>query len=273
MRSVESRRRQNARIRTGHFDFFRAIEGRNASRRSDGSHGLHHSKSSIGIYEYVEEMRSNPSNSKEGNDEAVQDDGANDDAKRRRDYRSGNRDLEAWFRYDLTKCDRRSAKGDEAMKKAASKPAKPAKVIKGRDSFSQADKNLFNGVRLRPWTAARAIAGQAMGMLYPEIGAEGREQYKRTKLYPGAIKDTIIALWLCTQTEDRVDEADSMPIEAWRQAREWGAGLKIHTAQRTEFWSAYAIFTKLMFQVDEARTRPKPSEEESEAEEDESGKE
>lgn len=137
---------------------------------------------------------------------------------------------------------------------------KPAKKDKPRDGFTESDKHVLNGVKLYPWTPARVIAAQAMGMLYPDIGKEGWDQYRRTKLYSGAVRDVIIALWLCTIDENAVDEADAAPQDAYKRARAWAAGLRIHDTKNDEFWQAYAKFSEIMTEVDKAVAIPEPKE-------------
>lgn len=131
------------------------------------------------------------------------------------------------------------------------------KPAKKPDAFTKSDKHVLNGTKLYPWTAEREIAAQSMGLLYPEIGADGWDQYRRTKIYPGALKDTIIVLWLCTQTPEQVDDADSAPIEAYRQARKWAAKLGIHRVGSDAFWQAYGKFAAIIKQVEDSKTTPK----------------
>lgn len=133
------------------------------------------------------------------------------------------------------------------MKKKKKKP----------DAFVSSDKHVLDGTKLYPWTPSRIIAGQAMGLLYPEIGKEGWDQYRRTKTYPGALRDTIICLWLCSRTEEQVDDADCAPVEAYRQARSWAAGLGIAKLGSDAFWQAYGKFASIMGEVDESITVPK----------------
>lgn len=125
------------------------------------------------------------------------------------------------------------------------------------DAFTDSDKHVISGINLFPWTPSRVIAAQNMGQLYPEIGKDGWDQYRRTKLYPGAVKDVIISLWLCTRNEEEVDQADCAPVEAYRQARTWAAGLGIHDTKKDAFWQAYAKFADIMGEVDKAITVPK----------------
>lgn len=134
---------------------------------------------------------------------------------------------------------------------------KKKKTAKPRDSFTESDKHVLNGIKLFPWTPARLIAAQAMGMLFPDIGKEGWDQYRRTKLYSGAVRDTIICLWLCTIDEDAVDQADAAPLDAYKRARAWATGLGIHDTNKDAFWQAYAKFSEIVTEVDKAVTTPK----------------
>lgn len=131
------------------------------------------------------------------------------------------------------------------------------KTAKKKDAFTKSDKHVLNGIKLFPWTPSRIIAAQAMGLLYPEIGKDGWDQYRRTKVYPGAVKDVIICLWLCAQTNDRVDEADAAPVEAYSEARRWAAGLGIHKPGSDQFWQAYVKFSEIIKEVDDSATVPK----------------
>lgn len=126
-----------------------------------------------------------------------------------------------------------------------------------KDSFVSSDKHVLNGIKLYPWTPARVIAAQAMGILYPRIGKDGWDQYKRTKTYPGCVKDVIIALWLLTQTPEQVDDADRAPVEAYGTARSWATALGVHRIDSDAFWQAYAKFSDIMTEVDESITKPK----------------
>lgn len=146
---------------------------------------------------------------------------------------------------------------------------KPAKQVKPRDGFTKSDKHVLNGLKLYPWTAEREIAGNSMGMLYPRIGKDAFDQYKRTKMYPGLLRDLIVCLWLCTQNEDEVDDADSAPVDAYKRARQWATSRGIHKVDSDEFWQAAGRFVKIVTEVNNAITTPKvePGEEADEGKE------
>lgn len=136
--------------------------------------------------------------------------------------------------------------------------------MKKKKSDAFTDGHVLNGIRLHPWTPMRVIAGQSMGMLYPEIGKKGFDQYRRTKTYAGIIKDVAICLWLCSVNEDRVDEADSSPHEAYTEARAWATGLQIHKMSSEKWDQAFVVFAGIVSEVDKAITIPKSDGEDDE---------
>lgn len=140
-----------------------------------------------------------------------------------------------------------------------SKP-KPAPAEK---AFTKSDKHILDDLLLKPWTAARSIAANSLGMLYPHIGTEGWDQFKRTKIYPGCMKDIAICLYLCTLDDDAVDEADAAPKDAYKAARKWATEKGITKADSIEFWVAYGKFGEIMRQVNESVTMPAGAEQEA----------
>jgi hypothetical protein len=123
-------------------------------------------------------------------------------------------------------------------------------------AFAKSDKHVLEGVILRPWTPDRQIAFQSCGGLYPRIGKEGWDQYKRTGAYAGAANDCCLALWLMTRSEDEVDDAVRSPHDAGRQARKWGANRGIHDLKSDAFWQAFTKFVEIMSEVEASNTTP-----------------
>lgn len=145
---------------------------------------------------------------------------------------------------------------------------KQSKQPPAEKAFLRSDKHVLDGVRLNPWTPSRVIAAQGMGMLYPSLGKEDWDQFERTKRYTGALKDTIIVLWLCMIDDEAVDNADSAPKEAYKTAKQWAAGLGIHKIESNEFWQAYAKFSEIVTEVASSATKITTNDDESEPEED-----
>ena len=123
-------------------------------------------------------------------------------------------------------------------------------------AFERSDKHVLDGIKLRPWTPSRVIAANCMGMTYPRLGKAGWDQYERTQNYPGAVKDTIIALWLCAVDEDQVAEADLAPRDAYRQAQEWATRRGIHNLKSDAFWQAFSKFIEIVSEVEASATTP-----------------
>ena len=100
----------------------------------------------------------------------------------------------------------------------------------------------FADIALSPWTPARIVAAQCMGMLYPYIGDDGYEAIERTGVYPGALRDVIIFLWLRQQKDPAVLRAQRKPGEAWALATTWAATAGLIDLTGKAFKEAYQLF-------------------------------
>lgn len=125
-------------------------------------------------------------------------------------------------------------------------------------NFNQAKMGAeLGGLELQPWSPARKITAQSMGMLYPHIGDDGYEALARTGIYPGALRDVIIFTWLCTQRERSViTRAQRKPIEAWETAQAWADKAGLLDMASTEFQEAYLLFSQKMGAETAAQSRP-----------------
>lgn len=142
-------------------------------------------------------------------------------------------------------------------------------------SFAEGETESLAEAPLWPWTPPRKIAAQSMGMLYPLIGDEGFEQLARTGHYPGAMKDTIIFLWLrfpvpvfdpalktsrpenLAEAIARADRAQSRPKLAWAAASAWAEEHGLLDLAAPAFQRAYDLFSAKMQAEQEARAVPK----------------
>jgi hypothetical protein len=138
-------------------------------------------------------------------------------------------------------------------------------------AFIHSDKHALGDLALKPWTPERIIAAQNMGMLYPHIGDEGWDQFHRTGVYAGCVKDITICLWLCTLPEVgpiepgekimSVLDADRSPVKAYAEARQWAIGKGIIKPNSDEFWDAYRHFSEIVKEVSDSETQPVEKEE------------
>lgn len=125
------------------------------------------------------------------------------------------------------------------------------------DSFLDSKRHALAGIRLQPWTPDRAIAAQTLGMLYPNIGKAGWEAVKARNIYPGAIRDVLLALWLCSLDPEQVLDAEARgEADAKQRALEWGKPLGIHDSRKEPFWDAYDLFVKMQEESTDAATVP-----------------
>lgn len=131
-------------------------------------------------------------------------------------------------------------------------------------AFVQSDAHEVDGLALEPFTPAREVAAQAMGLKYPNLLAEDEEPFNATGVYPGALMDIAIVLFLCSQRDDPPDEkakrkgtwqsakdklrrALSRPLEARETAIEWAAEQRFTDRGKDgKFWPAYNAMVKII---------------------------
>jgi hypothetical protein len=113
--------------------------------------------------------------------------------------------------------------------------------------------------KLRPYSASRKVAAQSMGLMYPYIGEEGAAQFASTGVYPGAMKDTIILLWLCSLPDDghgktwTPSRALAKPAEAIRVALDWASDLELCTPGSSRFTEAFRVFVEITTAIEASR--------------------
>lgn len=108
-----------------------------------------------------------------------------------------------------------------------------------------------------PYTPNRVVAAQSMGMRYPNIGNDGLEQFSKTGVYPGALHDVLIVLWLCSLTEDKeIIRAMRSPDEALGKAIAWGAEQGITDTKSEAWWAAYNRFIDIMTDINSSNGVP-----------------
>lgn len=117
----------------------------------------------------------------------------------------------------------------------------------------------FDGIPLRPYSASRKVAAQSLGLLYPYIGDAGAELVEKTGVYPGALLDTIIVLWLCSLPDPQDLTIAEHRDGAWTPARAmsrqdaakeemmaWADRHGILDVQCEKFLGAYQIFIAIL---------------------------
>ena len=97
-------------------------------------------------------------------------------------------------------------------------------------------------------------------MIYPALGDEGWAAVKRSGIYPGAVRDVVLALWLCSLTPEEVIEAETRgEKEAKKRSTEWAGKLGIHDTSKKAFWDAMSKFMDMQREVNESVTVPENS--------------
>src|SRR5580765_7948569 len=104
-------------------------------------------------------------------------------------------------------------------------------------AFTDSGLHEFNGFALEPWTPARIMAAQAMGIHYGSIDEAGQSRFTTDKLYPGAQRDVAIVLWLCTlKTQAEVDAAGRAPLPAMDKAYAFAGEHGLADTGHENFW-------------------------------------
>jgi hypothetical protein len=128
------------------------------------------------------------------------------------------------------------------------------------DAFVKSERHTLNGIKLEPWTADRSIAAQSLGMIFPALGTEGWASVKRSGIYPGAVRDVALALWLCSLTPEQVLEAECAgEKEAKKRSTEWAGRQGIHDTNKQAFWDALGLFMEMQREVNDSVTVPEKS--------------
>jgi hypothetical protein len=148
------------------------------------------------------------------------------------------------------------------------------------DAFLKAKQPLeLFGEPLRAYSASRKVAAQTMGLLYPYVGDAGAERMQRTGVYPGALKDVIIVLWLCSiqdaseQSRDQVRAGEWNPSKALQKpeaavdvAVEWASEKGLADIDSKEWTEAFAAFISIVQPVADSEfnvtTNPAPGDSE-----------
>lgn len=150
------------------------------------------------------------------------------------------------------------------MKRKAKQPNPQTEADK---AFTGSDRHTLDDLRLEPWTPQRIWTAQLMGMAYPNLGKKGRDALFRSNVYPNAVKDVAIFLWLSTRKDETsegenewsVADAESQPEVAAKLARDFAIKRGVHIRDSAEFWDAYNKFWDVMQEIENVATQPKGS--------------
>ena len=124
-------------------------------------------------------------------------------------------------------------------------------------AFTDSGLHEFNGFALEPWSPARIMAAQAMGMHYGSIDEAGRSRFATDKIYPGAQSDVAIVLWLCSlKTQAEVDAARRAPIPAMDKVYIFSEEHRLTDTGDENFWKGFLVFLGIMNDVAASRVTP-----------------
>lgn len=144
------------------------------------------------------------------------------------------------------------------MKKAALK--KEATI---RESYA----NKWNDTLLQPFTPQRSALALEMGMTWPLIKEEDKyetnilHEGKKVKFfnYRQSFKDSIIALWVCLQFQERIDDAERDLSSAKTECWAWAEREEIKPGSERA-GLAYAALMGIISQMLTTQGKPIPKE-------------
>ncbi len=125
---------------------------------------------------------------------------------------------------------------------------------KRESAFVNSENHEFAGDKLQPYSMARRAAAQSIGLAYGALDSAHVARYNATKVYPGALRDVAVVLWLCSLTDEReIDRAARDPISAADKALKWLESKEIIDTVSDGFVDAYIQFFKIMDEVEVSR--------------------
>jgi hypothetical protein len=125
-------------------------------------------------------------------------------------------------------------------------------------AFVNSENHSFDGIKLHGYGPSRICAAQAMGLHYGTVDAAGQERFTDGKVYPGAMRDTAVVLWLCSLSDrdDAIEAASRAPKSASLKAIEWGGDHGIMDLGGPKFWEGFMMFLDIMKEIQDARVVP-----------------
>lgn len=131
------------------------------------------------------------------------------------------------------------------------------KKPKKAEAFVSSERHVLNGLKLEPWTEARRVASQSLGLIYPNLSATDWVLFKRGGAYPGAVRDVMLTLWLCTIPAGEVLKTEALGIEnAMDGSMLFGIKNNLHDIQKQGFWDGMSKCMELWNEVNESVTVP-----------------
>jgi hypothetical protein len=118
-------------------------------------------------------------------------------------------------------------------------------------AFTQSDKHALDELKLEPWTPDRIIKAQELGLIFPNTGRAGWEQFRQTNVYPGAVRDVILFVYLSTIEPEQVEDV------TWKDAKAFGVKRGLHDPDGKPFWQAYAKFMEVQKEISASLSVPK----------------
>ena len=121
-------------------------------------------------------------------------------------------------------------------------------------AFLDSENHEWCGEKLEPYSMARRVAAQAIDLRYGSLDDAQIAKFNETRIYPGALRDVAVLLWLCSlKDEDEIDRAARNPLAAARTALKWAESKGMLDEATIQFVEGYKLLFKIMSEIDAAR--------------------
>lgn len=125
------------------------------------------------------------------------------------------------------------------------------------DAFTDSERHSLNGLKLEPWTEARRVASQTLGLIYPDLSPADWASVKRGGSYPGAMRDVMLTLWLCTIPASELIKVEVAGIEnAMSESMAFGIKHGLHDNTKQPFWDGLSKCMEFWNEVNNSITVP-----------------
>jgi len=125
-------------------------------------------------------------------------------------------------------------------------------------AFAESHGHKLGDITLEPYSRARRYAAAAMGLYYGKLSEVEFQEFIKTRLYPQAMRDVGIVMWLCVIKDHNIISAITRNPKAYEdQMQEWAEKHGLDDTSGDEFWEGFSEFAAIMKEVEVSRVSAK----------------
>jgi len=125
-------------------------------------------------------------------------------------------------------------------------------------AFQESHGHSLGDIPLEPYSRARRYAAAAMGLYYGKLTEAEFEEFLKTKLYPQAMRDVGIVMWLCSiKDHNKISAITRNPKAFEDEMQEWSEKQGLDDTSDDEFWEGFSEFADIMKEREVSRVNAK----------------